>query len=428
MSRAIGIVIGGIVASVALGCDPSRQSAGQLARVAKDWSLAVRASQVIPVYPLTEDVQVGDVFLVQTPYEDQVKVYEEKGFLPLENLVARLHPSGYKEFYSEGYGADDRTPRNWQFPPPPGSTADFSAAPRAAFPTYGFSVSRSEGLNVAVPVQSVPIGLNLLDAASANGTITIKDCYTYGRGISDIEPLLQAFVQEHLDFVTQFTRSNGQQFFLRVVNRVYLTRQVDVSLFANRAGGGEGSAGIPQPLQLANIAQSGTDAAKLYDTIDAVLNRNAAPTTKPANPNPAPANPGEPASQPAPLAGGTIKLRMASSRTVALSETFERPLVIGYIAFDLPIESDGSLGAPVATFAQLERRNVLRGTPVKWGVDATSDRIRKWLGDSQERRDQVNDYLKSRYGQNQPPPIRNVLNGAEYGALRKDLADHFHIP
>ena len=81
------------------GCATQKMSGDQLARVAKDWSLSIRASQVIPVYPLTEDLQPGDVFLVQTPIEEQVKVYLDKGFLPLENLVTRLSPSGYARFY-----------------------------------------------------------------------------------------------------------------------------------------------------------------------------------------------------------------------------------------------------------------------------------------------------------------------------------------
>ena len=73
------------------GCATQKMSGNQLARVAKDWSLSIRASQVIPVYPLTEDLQQpGDVFLVQTPIEEQVKIYLDKGFLPLENLVTRL--------------------------------------------------------------------------------------------------------------------------------------------------------------------------------------------------------------------------------------------------------------------------------------------------------------------------------------------------
>ena len=34
-----------------------------LERVARDWCLTIRASQIIPVYPLDEDIQVGDVFV-----------------------------------------------------------------------------------------------------------------------------------------------------------------------------------------------------------------------------------------------------------------------------------------------------------------------------------------------------------------------------
>ena len=52
------------------GCDTTGTNGKQLAHVAKDWSLVVRASQIIPVYPLTEDLLPGDVFLVQSPIED----------------------------------------------------------------------------------------------------------------------------------------------------------------------------------------------------------------------------------------------------------------------------------------------------------------------------------------------------------------------
>jgi hypothetical protein len=47
---------------------------------------------------------------------------------------------------------------------------------------------------------------------------------------------------------------------------------------------------------------------------------------------------------------------MASSRAVALSETFERPLIIGYLGFDFPILPDGSLGSPVATLERVRDR------------------------------------------------------------------------
>ena len=81
-------------------CSTTKPAASQLERIAKDWALGIRASQVIPVYPLTEDLQPGDVFLVQTPVEEQTRLYLEKGFLPLENLVTRLRVNGYQDFYS----------------------------------------------------------------------------------------------------------------------------------------------------------------------------------------------------------------------------------------------------------------------------------------------------------------------------------------
>src|SRR4051812_41615507 len=56
-----------LAAAMLTGCATQKMSGDQLARIAKDWSLSIRASQVIPVYPLTEDLQPGDVFLVQTP-------------------------------------------------------------------------------------------------------------------------------------------------------------------------------------------------------------------------------------------------------------------------------------------------------------------------------------------------------------------------
>ena len=81
----------GFVLLVAFGC-AARQTERELAGVAKDWSMVVRASQVMPVYPLTEDLQPGDVFLVQLPVDEQQKAYREKGFLAFDNLIDRLKP------------------------------------------------------------------------------------------------------------------------------------------------------------------------------------------------------------------------------------------------------------------------------------------------------------------------------------------------
>ena len=84
--RIIKVCVAGAVLMLA-GCGGlSRRE--QLHRVAKDWCETIRASQVIAVYPLTQDVQPGDIFLVQTPIDKQQQAYKADGFLPLDNHLA----------------------------------------------------------------------------------------------------------------------------------------------------------------------------------------------------------------------------------------------------------------------------------------------------------------------------------------------------
>ena len=80
-----------VVATV--GCTSPQK---EMEQVAKDWCLTIRASQVLPVYPLTEDLQPGDVFVVPKPLSQQTSVYKQKGFLPLDQLVTRLDDLPYK--------------------------------------------------------------------------------------------------------------------------------------------------------------------------------------------------------------------------------------------------------------------------------------------------------------------------------------------
>ncbi|HLL89401.1 MAG TPA: hypothetical protein VK324_08865, partial [Tepidisphaeraceae bacterium] len=62
--------------------------------VAKAWNKTIRASQVIPIYPLQEDVRVGDLYVVQHPIEDEPQSWGAVGYLPLTKFVGRLHPKG----------------------------------------------------------------------------------------------------------------------------------------------------------------------------------------------------------------------------------------------------------------------------------------------------------------------------------------------
>ena len=141
--------------------------------------MTIRASQVIPVYPLTEDIQPGDIFLVQRPIDKEQKAYEAKGFLPLDNLIARLNPTGYANFYSNSFLFTNGTatlPHDWIRPP----FTNWEPAPHAAFPSYSFSVKHGEGLNLAIPIDGVPVGLALMNSDAADGSVYIKEARTLG--------------------------------------------------------------------------------------------------------------------------------------------------------------------------------------------------------------------------------------------------------
>jgi len=137
-TRYLGVVLGLLFIG---GCC-STEAQRELEHVAKDWSMTIRASQVIPVYPLTEDVQPGDIFLVQVSVDDQQKVFSEKGFLPLDNHIGRLPPTGYVKFYDTRLNmvVPFVLPRDWF------NSADgkgLLSAMNASFPTYSFSVRKA---------------------------------------------------------------------------------------------------------------------------------------------------------------------------------------------------------------------------------------------------------------------------------------------
>ena len=413
-SAATKVLVSVLGAVAVFGCqDTTKQASQQLGRVAKDWCLTIRASQVIPVYPLSEDVEVGDVYLVRTRIEDQVQVYEDEGFLPLENLVARLPVVGYADFYRGGYLIDDnaKPPRHWQFPPsaPGTQPTAYASAPRAAFPTYGFKVSRGEGASVAVPVHGVPVGLSLLNAATGSGTIAITESYTYGLPLQALEDAANAWAAKNREFLERFAPVPGTEkqptryHYLRVINRVYLAGRVDVSLAADQVSGGEARAGAGAGVAVPAPARD-DPAASL-----AALNEQLAKNIPAA-------------------AGGSLKATAASARTIALTESFPRPLVFGYIGFDLRIEEGGQLGPPVPTQQRLERPNsVLPAKSVTWTPpDDSAQRIEKFLNaDLAANRKVVRAWLDAK--NQQDLGITNFLQGREHAELRRQFVQEKNL-
>lgn len=328
------LALGVLVAVLESGCTTTLRN-HQLEQVAKDWALVIRASQVIPVYPLTEDMQPGDVLLVSTPLEEQVALYEQKGFLPLDQHLVRLYPSEYAQFYNRRYGVTDGAipPASWQVLDATGKH-QWALAPRAAFPTYRFSVSSGSGLNLAIPIQGVPLALSLMHAGSANGTVTIGDTFTYGLDQVHLVSLVRAWADRHQALLRHYAPRTGREHFLRVISRVYLTGQVSVTVNNEDVAAGHAQGGADQTVDLpAGDSRPAIPDRSALERINQILA-------------------GE-------LPGGRIRLTSASSRSVTLSETFPRPLIIGYVGFDLPIQDRGRLGPAISTRAQLTAERTL---------------------------------------------------------------------
>lgn len=348
MSRWLGLAM--FVLLLAMGCATELRNR-ELERIAKDWSMVIRASQVIPVYPLTEDLQPGDIFLVQVPVDEQEKVYKERGFLPLENLIHRLHPAGYPPFYVKSFEAgDDKKPIPKHWLAPTDDALPWAASPRATFPSYSFAVKSGGGFSLALPVHGVPVALSLLGGDAADGTILIADAHTYGVDTISLYQDVLKWSLGQQPFLANFAPSGERENYLRVVSRVYLTGRLNVSINSGRSAGATASGGAAKPVDL-TVPPAGADPkaatletyAKNLEALNKMLDDalNKKVTVK---------------GQEALIPGGTLKVVAASAGSISLVETFTRPLVIGYLGFDMGIGPNGVLGPPIPTHAVLERR------------------------------------------------------------------------
>jgi hypothetical protein len=408
-----------VMAVLCLSCkslDHRRED--ELARVAKDWCLTIRASQVLPVYPLTEDLQVGDMFLVSSPIEEEMKVLDQHGFLPFETVIARLQPTGWQQFYNGAYSVGDTSvlPRQWQFPTPTPTTAPlttWSSAPGAAFPSYTFQVKRGAGASLAIPIQSVPVGLSLLQTSDAYGTVNITNASTYGLPVTVMSPQVEEWAAGNKGFLQQYGprrttdkrgRPSVEQNYVRTIYRIYVAGSINVSLISNASAGGRLDAGAATKSPTLFDAGGTTEAANAasnYASVLSSLSQSIASATP----------------------GGSVTLASASSRSVAMNETFPRPLVIGYLAFDRAINDAGVLGPPLPTMARVTGRTVPTGATV-YGSDDNTPKIRAWMDASPMNRQRLTDWLNANAG---GVGVAVFLNGETYRQTRANAVQALGI-
>jgi hypothetical protein len=229
----------------------------------------------------------------------------------------------------------------------PGQQNAWADAPGANFPTYTFSARRGGGFNLALPVQGVPVGLSLLGGDAAQGAVTIAEAKTYGVDTVSMHADVKKWAQTHKDFLANFAPGEGRQNYLRVITRVYLTGNLNVSLQSARSASGGLDAGAPKPVDIFGVkAGDKPDAvtAEAYQTSLDKLNGMIAKALE---------NPANRAARVLP--GGSLRVVAASANAISLKEDFARPLVIGYLGFDVVIGPDGALGPPIPTHAVLNK-------------------------------------------------------------------------
>ncbi len=334
------------------GCCFTRRC--QLEQIAKDWCETIRASQVLAVYPLTEDLQPGDIFLVQTPVAEQHKSYGKRGFLPFDNHIARLDPAGYEVFYRNSFevgGAGKQLPKFYLHPGADKSQA-WQGAPQAGFPTYSVSVNRGGGFTAALPISGVPVGLSLLGSDAANVTVTIDKAKTYGVDTLSLHAQVAMWASQPAvkAFLAYYAPQEQRRLhnYIRVISRIYVTGRLITSMTAASEASFGASAGAPKPVDLLtlqpgenpeNVAlKAYTDGlGKLNTALDEALKKVLLDGTEKV------------------LPGGSLKVVAASARSITVSEDFiDRPLVIGYLGFDYAILKNGVLGAPISTYAVVD--------------------------------------------------------------------------
>ncbi|MBI4516421.1 MAG: hypothetical protein HY699_11475 [Deltaproteobacteria bacterium] len=312
-----------------------KQKERQMERVARDWTMTIRASQVVPVYPLSQDIQVGDVYLVNRTVAAQSKRYRERGFMPTDLLITRLDVGDFGPFYRTREhriaGEPLVLPGAWRdLPGPQGPWGRF---PKAGFPSYTFTVSNSGGLSVAVPVSAVPVALSVTGAATATGSITIADAVTYGMDASSVYAVLLDTKERGL--LNHAVPPEKSLWYLRVITRVFAAKSFDVVLNATSTLGGGVDAGAPQPVADAGghleTGQTVTQINEQLGTVGRLLDTTGLP-----------------------LPGGSLRATFAGGRTIGFKETFVEPIVVGYHGFDVAIDAQGNLGPIIPTFQVLE--------------------------------------------------------------------------
>lgn len=338
-----------------------------LERVAKDWSMTVRASQVMPVYPLDEDLRPGDVFISKNDIASEIETWESKGFLPLINRYDRIAiaQAEYDNLYANGFAITD--------------AASFHRAPNTAFPSYTFSVDKRGALGLAIPLNSVPVALSVAGAQSATGSVVFKGASNQGLTDKAMNRLIGKWATDNKSDLGTLAKGNPGPTILRVISRVYSIKGATVSLtFADTSGTDVRAGAEVNAPELLSASEESYKALITQLNKQIELKKGAVVPDTPAVPAAGEAESSDPdiAALQADIAtlnklrtqqqlgnirrqmanleseqkyggyvlpGASFKLASRTARGVTMDETFPKPLAIGYLAREYLILPSGAI-------------------------------------------------------------------------------------
>ncbi len=326
---------------------------------AREWSLALREMQIVPVFPPREDVQIGDVYLVTA---DEMQTLEsvdtasgKSGFLPIGVQLDHVNLNTQLAAYYNARAA---------FPATVLDRTDLTSAPQPTNPAgvwtggdatrlrlVGFpeflSATYSKGdLSALIPVEAVQVGLAAGFTKNKKVKVSIPVAESCGLPVATVLARYQAADgrKTHVDDLAKkmfaplmSDSTKGQAVgYIRLITEVYYARVIDVSVYDSKSRGGQLNVKLPVPEGLP-AARSGAGAG----AGGGAAGGDATPTSTEVSMTPQQAaeelNKQLAASLASSTPGVNLKFVSAAEGSVSLRRTYERPIAIGYRGVVFPI-------------------------------------------------------------------------------------------
>src|SRR5262249_44900084 len=113
-------------------------------------------------------------------------------------------------------------------------------------------------------------------------------------------------------------------------------------------------------------------------------------------------------------------------RSVSIDEEFDRPLVVGYLAFDRQVLPDGLLGPPIHTLARVQGTAHNRPYAV-FAADAPTKALETWYrGDPGGPLPQPRQWMQE--NKLQGVLVSDFLYGPTYGTQRAEAIKSLSVP